>query len=787
MPYSLFHEVVILLTAAVAAAVIAVRLRQPLIIAFIVVGIFLGPVGLNVIQSSEQIRVLAEMGLALLLFVVGLKLDPGLIRNMGPVSLITGLGQIGFTGLVGFGISLLLDMPLLTAMYVSAAIVFSSTIVIVKLLSDKRDTDSLYGRISLGFLIVEDIVVIFAMIALSAFADKSSVHPTVQILLIVAKGTGLLLGIWAVRRVLFPRLLSAISSSTESLVLFGITWALLLAAVSEMMGFSKEVGAFAAGLSLASTLYRDLLSTKLSSLRDFLLFFFFLELGSHLELQSVGSQIGLAIVFSLLVLVCKPFIVMVILGRMGYRKRTGFLAGLTVAQVSEFSLILMAMGTTAGHITNDALALITLVLMITMGASVHLITNSQSLYMRASPYLHIFERKDLCREDQAKAILSKSGSNSVILIGLGRYGSKIAAELTSRGRTVMGVDFDPQAVTSWMADGGQAIFGDAEDPDFAHVLPLASTRWVVSSIRDASLNAGIIKNLRHEGYAGYYACAVEDPDDQMHDALQQQSDLLLKPFEDSAVRAADLIFSLEEQIARKAMDRAIESMHDHYIICGYGRMGQQAARDFQQRGIPFVVIESNPEQLPKLKERSIPHVEGSACESRVLQSAGIVRAKGLIAVNATDEQNVFIVLTARGLSSDLFIVARSILQENEDKLRRAGANKVVSPYILGGHRMAEAVLRPRAIEFLDLITQYDHRETDLGVIQASEKSTFVGSTIRNSGIRESIGVLILAIRRANGEKISNPSPDTVIEAGDEIIVMGTLDQVEAAERLLSGA
>jgi len=612
--HDLFEEIVLLLLAAVGAGILSIRLRQPLIIAFIIVGILFGPVGLDFIQSTDELRVLAEMGLALLLFVVGLKLDPQLIRKMGTVSLATGLGQMAFTGAVGFTLLIILGMPVVSAAYVAGALTLSSTILIVKLLTDKREADSLYGRISIGFLIVDDIMVILAMIALSALAGEMTLSPEMQILMIFVKGGGLFIAIWLFSRFILPKFISFIANSPELLVLFGITWALALAAVGELMGFNKEVGAFIAGLSLASTMYRDLLSTKLSSLRDFLLLFYFLELGSRLDIRAVGSQIWIAILLALLVLLGKPFIVMVILEKMGYRKHTGFMAGMTVAQISEFSLILAAVGVSVGHIGNDVLALITLVLMITMGIDAHLIIHSQTLYDRIGKHIHFFGRKGTYREDENISGMLNVRNNAVILIGLGRYGSNILTELINRGRMAIGVDFDPETVRYWRSKGVDAVLGDAEDPDFAHSLPLSSVRWVISSIRDNRLNRNILKTIRETGYKGHFACAVEDSSSISGEAMKEQVDIIFSPFEDSAIQAADLLFAAEDQIMRRAMDKLIESMSGHYIICGFGRMGQQIAEDLRRHNVPYVVIEKNPEQLPKLKEQNIPYVEGNATD-----------------------------------------------------------------------------------------------------------------------------------------------------------------------------
>jgi Trk K+ transport system NAD-binding subunit/multisubunit Na+/H+ antiporter MnhG subunit len=531
-------------------------------------------------------------------------------------------------------------------------------------------------------------------------------------------------------------------------------------------------------------MYRDMISAKLATVRDFLLLFFFLELGSHLDLRDFGGQINAAIPLSLLVLLGKPLIVMGILGVMRYGKRTGFLAGLTSAQISEFSLILIAMGVSAGHVGNKALSLVTLVLMISMSIDIHLIIHAHTLYKRLAPYLGVFERRDKHQEN-AGSLAPEMQNKGIILVGLGGYGNSIGSELINRGRTILGVDFDPQAVTLWRSKGERAIFGDAKDPDFSHALPLSSARWVVSSLRDSDLNTGIIQTLRDAGYEGYFACATDNPSGLCLETLRKNADIMFNPFEDAAVQAADLILEKEDQIAREKMDRIIESMSDHFIICGYGRMGQQILKDLSYYNVPCVVVEWNPEQLPRLREPNILHIEGKATEDPVLIKAGIKRAKGLISVAATDEENVFITLTAKVLNPKLIIVARSILMENEDKLRHAGADMVMSPYVYGGHRMAAAVIKPEVMEFLDLVVHTEGLETDMAKITVAPGSSSVGKTLRDINLWENCEVTPLAVRRQSQHLHANPSPSFVILEGDELIVMGTPSQVQAAQQMLS--
>ncbi len=782
--FSPFNEIVILVLAAVVAGAIAIRFRQPLLIAFILVGIAAGPVGLNAIHSTEQLHIFADLGLAMLLFVVGLKLDPQLIRSSGTASLIAGIGMMLITGVIGYLVCMALRLHHTESLYIAASLGFSSTVLIIKLLTDKGEADSLHGRIAVGILIVDDIVIVLAMIVLAAFTGAAETNLAHQAIFIILKGAALLLGIWLTSRYVFPRLMPVMSRSTELLVLSSVAWALALAGISEVLGFSKEVGAFMAGLSLASSPYRDVLSSKLASLRDFLLLFFFLDLGSRFDLHDLGAQVVPAIALSLVVMIEKPLSVMGILGLLGYRRRTSFMSGITVAQISEFSLILMALGVSAGHITDETLRLVTLVLMITIGIDAHLVVNAQSIYDKIGRRLHIFERPGIHREDSDAYSQLGNGAHKIVLVGLGRYGNRIGSELISRNRSTLGVDFDPEGVKAWRQSGRDALFGDAEDPDFVKSLSLSGVKWVISSIRDNELNHRIVKNLRGAGYKGPFACAVDESSVAPDDKLWLHAEVLFRPFRDSATQAADLILEAEDKIERKMMDRQIESMSGHYIVCGYGRMGQQIVKDLARYQVLSVVVESNPVQLPKLRENNIPHVEGKASEDETLLKAGILRARGLIAVAASDEQNVFIVLTAKVLNPKLFVVARSILKENEDKLRHAGADRVISPYILGGHRMAIAAIKPEVVEFLDLVIHEDSDETDMAVALVADKSKWVRKTLGEMDLRKCCGVTVLAIRRRGEALHTNPPSDFTIEADDELVVMGTPSEIKSVQQFL---
>jgi Kef-type K+ transport system membrane component KefB len=531
----------LLLLIAAAVGALAVRLRQPLIVAFILVGIVVGPAGTGWVTGQAEIELLAQIGVTVLLFVVGLKLDVHLVRNIGPVALATGLGQLGFTILFGYLICAGLGMPPVTALYVAVALTFSSTIIIVKLLSDKREIDSLHGRIAMGFLIVQDIAVVVAMMLLGSLnvagADAAAAEVVMSIVLKIGLAA---VAVFLLMRYVLPWLLHLLARSQELLLLFAVAWGTALAALGEHVGFSKEVGAFLAGFSLASTPYREPISTRLTSLRDFLLLFFFIDLGAKLELSTLGAEVGSSLMLSLFVLIGNPLIVMAIMGYMGYRKRTGFLAGLTVAQISEFSIIFVVMGISLGHVGADTLGLVTMVGLVTITLSTYLILYSHPLYGYLAPWLVAFERANPFREAAVARQQRGAADPDVIVYGLGRFGSRLAAQLRERRLNVLGVDFDPEAVRERHLQGLEARFGDAEDPEFPETLPLGHARWVVSTLPQAEINLALLGALRHHGYRGAVAMAAHTEKDAT--ALTGAGvDRVFLPFVDAADFAARVI------------------------------------------------------------------------------------------------------------------------------------------------------------------------------------------------------------------------------------------------------
>lgn len=541
MSLNIFNEFAILLSLTAVIGFISIRLRQPLILAFIAAGVIVGPYFLGIITAHNEIEVLASFGVTLLLFIVGLKLDIGLIKAFGSVVLLLGIGQMLLTVGLGYLLAVVLGLQSTPAVFVAVAMAFSSTIIIIKALSDKYEIDSLYGRISVGILIVQDLVVVIAIITLSSLKiDASSFNNLLwEFTFLTLKGLGFLAIVALLMRTLLPFIVDQVAESRELLVLFALAWAVILASVADALGFGKEVGGFLAGVSLASTHYRESIASRLDTVRNLLLLFFFVNLGASLQFNALQHELLQVVVLSLFVLIFKPLIVMVLMGLTRFRKRTSFMAGFSMGQVSEFSLILAALGHSLGYIDSDTADLITFVSLITIGVSTYMLNNSSLVYNWLVPWLNVFERKAACHED---ALTSEHSQNiDVIIYGFGRHGEHLANILQTQGMSVLGVDFDPRKIRSRRKHHQHVVrYGDAEDPDFFKNLPLDTAKWVVSTIPRHESNQMLVAGLHEMGYKGKIALSAYF-ENQIEPAKSLNVDMVFVPYMDAAFSAATKI------------------------------------------------------------------------------------------------------------------------------------------------------------------------------------------------------------------------------------------------------
>jgi Kef-type K+ transport system membrane component KefB len=499
-----FVQIAIIVGVTLVLAFVAKFIRQPLIISYIFSGILIGPYFLNLLETHNLLDVFSSMGIALLLFIVGLGLSPKVIKEVGKVSVVTGVGQVLFTSLFGFIIGVLLGFDFFAAIFIAIALTFSSTIIIMKLLTDKGDTETLYGKISIGFLIVQDLIVMLLLLFITAIPPGGTIG--VEFFQTLAQGILLVILILFVGFKILPKLMDFISTSQELLLVFSLGWCFVLAASFEITGFSMEIGALLAGFVLAASPYRFEINSKLRVLRDFFLVLFFIFLGSQLVFGNITNLIIPILVFSAFILIGNPLIVVILMGLMGYTKKTGFLAGLTVAQISEFSIILITILLNRGYFeyvaelstfytAHDLLLLVTTVGLITITGSSYLILYSEKIYPFFENFLTIFERKK-SRKEKIKDIKKYVEDYDCVLFGCNRIGHDILRALNKTGAKYFVVDYDPYKIKGFEKRKIETVYGDSSDSNFLDELPLNKIKMIVSTVPELSTNILILEKLR---------------------------------------------------------------------------------------------------------------------------------------------------------------------------------------------------------------------------------------------------------------------------------------------------
>jgi Kef-type K+ transport system membrane component KefB/Trk K+ transport system NAD-binding subunit len=490
MAEEIFIQLALILIIAFITAYIVRSFKQPIIIGYIIAGIIISPFIIHFGASQDIINVFSEFGIAFLLFIVGLHLNPKVIKEIGAVSFVVGLVQVILT----FGIGLLAGMYILgwgfiASVYVGIALAFSSTIIIMKLLSDKRQLDSLYGKISIGILILQDFIAIAALMFISSFSGGNEFGSSfgLQNLLV---GIGVILFLFFAGFFILPRLIRTVAKSQELLFLFSITWAFAIAALFIYLGFSLEIGALIAGIVLSISPYSTEISSKIRPLRDFFLIIFFIILGLNVPLANFNSIIFNAIILSLIVLIFKPLILMVVMAMMGYTKRTNFLVGTTLAQISEFSLIVLGLGAAVGHIGAEVLHTLTLTAIITITLSTYLMIYSNQFYKVMSNVISIFEAKKIRKQTR------QHKKYNAILFGYNRIGFSILNALKKIRRNYLVVDFNPDIIANLEKHRIPALYGDPYDVDLLEELPLDKIQLAVSTIPDFEINQLLIEHIR---------------------------------------------------------------------------------------------------------------------------------------------------------------------------------------------------------------------------------------------------------------------------------------------------
>lgn len=524
--------------------ILAKILKQPPIIAYLIAGVLVGPLVLNLVGitsvSEGLLQTFSRIGVAFLLFIVGLSLDFRLLKEIGKVSLISGIVEVSVVAFLGTFLALILGFDNVTALYMGVALSFSSTVVVVKILSDKKEMDTLHGRITLGILIVQDIL---AALALMIIPMLNSVNTANYFSIAKQFGIAILMIIlvFLLARLVFTRFMNYLAKSQETLFLVGIAWALLLATVFFKLGFSMEIGALIAGMSLASSKYALDLEGKMKPLRDFFIILFFVFFGSQLTSITLHS-LKVAAIISLFVLIIKPLVIMYNLKILGYTKRTNFLASLSLARVSEFSLILVMAGFSIGQLSQEIMNISVIIALITIGISAYAMNYSYKIHEKMSWLLQFFDGK--IKEEEK----SEEKSYDVILIGYHRIGFKLLETLKSLYKNILVIDYNPKVILSLQKKKIESLYGDACNKNFLEDLPLNKAKLIISTIPEEDSSILITEVLKETKSETTFIATADQPR-QALELYQAGADYVLIPHHLGGDFAAQMIqkFGLKKE------------------------------------------------------------------------------------------------------------------------------------------------------------------------------------------------------------------------------------------------
>ncbi len=490
---SITLEIGLIIIASSLVGVILYYLKQPLILAYVLAGVLIGPAGFGLIQDPKFVHGVSTIGIMLMLFLVGLEMNTSRLKELGAVALVAGIGQVVFTGMTGFFIVKMFGFTTIQSVYLAIALTFSSTVIAVKLMSDKKDTNSLYGQICIGILIVQDILAIIALLLLAGFKEGSFAFEYMHFIEIFIKGSIVAIITILVSNKILKHLYKKIASSHELLVLFSIAWCFIVALTSMKIGFSIEIGAFIAGISLANLPYTFEINAKAKVLRDFFITIFFAALGTGMIFSSVGSLLVPLIVLSLFVLIGNPLIVLIIMGAMGYDKRTAFFTGLSIANISEFSLIVIALGSKLGHLGEKVVSMTTIIAIGTMIISSYMITYNNQLYRVLKKYLSIFEFR------KKKDLSVKNGTlqSHIILFGCGQVGEQVLEQVVGFKDDYIVIDHDNQVIKKLIKKDIRCMFGDVEDEELLGELNIEEAEVIISTLPNMENNYFLLRYLNN--------------------------------------------------------------------------------------------------------------------------------------------------------------------------------------------------------------------------------------------------------------------------------------------------
>ncbi len=485
---NLLVDMAILIITATIGGYIAKLLKQPLIPTYILVGILVGPV-LKLITNAENMLLLSEIGIAFLLFIVGLELDIRKLKDVGDVATIGGTIQMALMFLIGFFGARLLHYPSAVSVYLAFVVTFSSTMVSIKLMSDKYELDSMHGRIIIGILLAQDIV---AILALSILGSTSGNYTVLLLKLLI--GGVLIIASFFLGKWLFPPLFRRAARSLELLFLMAVSVCFFFALFFTFFGFSIAIGAFVAGVILGNLPYNIEIIGRVKPLRDFFTVIFFTSLGLQFSPVNILGTLPSLLLLLVLTLVISPLLTMLITALFGYTRRIAFLTGTVLSQISAFALIIALTGLKNGVLTQETYSIILEATVITIAASAYLIKYENRLYRWLAPFLAPLEK--LSRVNRSLENMSEESTHDVVLVGYDRTGYSIFRTLQRLKKDFVVVDFDPDVIRHLLDQNVPCIYGDIGDPEILQKLKLQQVKLVISTIPNHQDTLALLKTIK---------------------------------------------------------------------------------------------------------------------------------------------------------------------------------------------------------------------------------------------------------------------------------------------------
>lgn len=502
MHNDIFTQLSLVIVVAAAVSLLMRVLRQPLIMGYIITGIIVGPSFLNLIQSHDAFSTFSEIGIALLLFIIGLELSVTTIKRLGKPVFITAFSLLGTIGMIGYLVGTSFGFTMTEAIITGLALFFSSTIIIAKVLSDKKQLTRLNGQIAIGVVLIDDIIATFALLFVAAQTGQSL--DAFEIGFLVVKGLAVIGVLVLMGAKVLPTATKFIAKSQELLFIFALAWGFGVASVINAVGFSVEVGALFAGVALAHLPYVHQIGARLKPLRDFFIILFFITLGESLQLANLGAAILPAIFLSVITMVIKPFAVMASLGILGYTKRTSFMTGINLSQISEFSIILVVLAYSAGLVSEHLSAVITLVAIITITVSTYLMKYDDWIFKRFENKLHFFERS-VTNESKHRAKVYP-----IVMFGYLNGGSQFVKTFRHMKQKFVVVDYDPEVVEELDRKHIDFLYGDATDPELLADINMEKTKLIVNTVADHYVNLTLVRYIRRHNQNVVILCYSND-------------------------------------------------------------------------------------------------------------------------------------------------------------------------------------------------------------------------------------------------------------------------------------